>query len=131
VVQARTDLEQGDMATTKHVAKINLPGIWINGKFIRTDFMHKEDRHRHTLGLEPTKANLKHAARLRIAALHARGNLAFYRQPDRVIPITRRSSGSMDAAGDKLRVSQRAGTHPEGHAEHGSNYPKFAPKKIT
>jgi hypothetical protein len=77
VAQARTDLEQGDMATAKHVAKINLLGIWIHGKFIRMDFMHKEVRHRHTLGLEPTKAYLKHAARLRITALLSRDNLAF------------------------------------------------------
>jgi integrase len=46
-------------------------GIWIHGKSIRVDFMHKGVRHRHTLGIEPTKANLKHALALRSAALFA------------------------------------------------------------
>lgn len=48
-----------------------MPGITIHGKSIRVDFMHQGVRHRQTLGLEPTKANLKHAAQLRAAALHA------------------------------------------------------------
>ncbi|HWK69547.1 MAG TPA: tyrosine-type recombinase/integrase [Burkholderiaceae bacterium] len=52
-------------------AKTGFPGIWIHGKSIRVDFMHKGVRHRHTLGLDPTKANLKHAARLRSAAMYA------------------------------------------------------------
>ncbi|MEB2401724.1 MAG: tyrosine-type recombinase/integrase [Alcaligenaceae bacterium] len=53
------------------VAKTGFPGIWIHGKSIRVDFMHQGVRHRHTLGLDPTKANLKHAARLRSAAMYA------------------------------------------------------------
>ncbi|MEQ1802561.1 MAG: tyrosine-type recombinase/integrase [Gammaproteobacteria bacterium] len=52
-------------------AKTGFPGIWIHGKSIRVDFMHKGIRHRHTLGIEPTRNNLKHAARLRAAALFA------------------------------------------------------------
>lgn len=52
------------------MASIGLPGITIHGKSIRVDFMHQGVRYRHTLGLEPTKANLKHAAQLRAAALH-------------------------------------------------------------
>lgn len=53
------------------VAKTGFPGIWIHGKSIRVDFMHQGLRHRHTVGLDPTKASLKHAARLRSAALYA------------------------------------------------------------
>lgn len=49
----------------------NLPGVEVHGKSIRVAFMHKGVRHRHTLGIEPTKANLKHAARLRSAAMYA------------------------------------------------------------
>src|SRR3546814_12790479 len=52
-------------------AKTGFPGIWIHGKSIRVDFMHKGVRHRHTLGLDPTKATLKHAARLRSTAMYA------------------------------------------------------------
>lgn len=52
------------------MASTGLPGITIHGKSIRVDFMHQGMRYRHTLGLEPTKANLKHAAQLRAAALH-------------------------------------------------------------
>lgn len=54
--------------------KTGFPGIWIHGKSIRVDFMYKGVRHRHTLGIEPTKANLKHAAHLRAAALFALKN---------------------------------------------------------
>ncbi|HFH4043690.1 MULTISPECIES: Arm DNA-binding domain-containing protein [Pseudomonadaceae] len=57
--------------TVEAAAKTGYPGIWIHGKSIRVDFMHKGVRHRHTLGLDPTKANLKHAARLRSAAMYA------------------------------------------------------------
>lgn len=53
------------------VVKTGFPGIWIHGKSVRVDFMHKGTRHRHTLGIEPTKVNLRHAARLRTAALYA------------------------------------------------------------
>lgn len=51
--------------------KTGFPGISIHGKSIRVDFMHKGTRHRHTLGIEPTKMNLRHADRLRTAALYA------------------------------------------------------------
>ena len=53
------------------VISSNLPGIEVHGKSIRVVFMHKGVRHRHTLGIEPTKANLKHASRLRSAAMYA------------------------------------------------------------
>lgn len=56
-----------DATTTK----TGFPGIEIHGKSIRVDFMYKGVRHRHTLGLEPTRNNLKHAAGLRSAALFA------------------------------------------------------------
>ncbi len=46
-------------------------GVEVHGKSIRVVFEHKKVRHRHTLGLEPTKANLKHASRVRAAALFA------------------------------------------------------------
>ncbi|MGK2914965.1 MAG: Arm DNA-binding domain-containing protein [Porticoccaceae bacterium] len=58
-------------AQTEPVIGINLPGVEVHGRSIRVAFMHKGMRHRHTLGLEPTKANLKHAARLRAAAMYA------------------------------------------------------------
>lgn len=51
--------------------KTGLPGIWVHGKSVRVDFMHRGTRHRHTLGLQPTELNLRHAARLRTAALYA------------------------------------------------------------
>lgn len=53
------------------VMSSNLPGIEVHGKSIRVAFMHKGVRYRHTLGIEPTKANLKHASRLRSAAMYA------------------------------------------------------------
>ncbi|MGI4812472.1 MAG: Arm DNA-binding domain-containing protein [Janthinobacterium lividum] len=46
-------------------------GVEVHGKSIRVVFEHKKIRHRHTLGLEPTKANLKQASRIRAAALFA------------------------------------------------------------
>lgn len=79
-----------ERTTAKHGAKINLPGIWIHDRFIRVDFMRRGVRHLHALGLE----NLMHAARLRIAALHSRGNLAFSSLTRWVIPIARYPSGS-------------------------------------
>ncbi|MEH6541950.1 tyrosine-type recombinase/integrase [Halopseudomonas sp.] len=51
--------------------KTGFPGIEFHGRSIRVDFMYKGVRHRHTLGVEPTKNNIKHAARLRSAALFA------------------------------------------------------------
>ena len=57
--------------TAESAVKTGFPGIWIHGKSVRVDFMHKGTRHRHTLGIEPTKVNLRHAARLRTAALYA------------------------------------------------------------
>lgn len=58
------------MASTT-ATKTGFPGVEIHGKSIRVVFMYKGDRHRHTLGLEPTKNNIKHAASLRSAALFA------------------------------------------------------------
>ena len=46
-------------------------GVEIHGNSIRVVFMYKGVRHRHTLGIEPTKNNIKHAAGLRNAALFA------------------------------------------------------------
>lgn len=76
------------------------PGISIHGKSIRVDFMHQSVRHRHTLGLEPTKANLKHASRLRAAALHALktgsyDEMAFF-------PHSRQAEDVPQKAGDRL-----------------------------
>lgn len=51
--------------------KTGFPGVEIHGKSIRVAFMYKGTRHRHTLGIEPTRNNLKHAANLRSAALFA------------------------------------------------------------
>jgi len=51
--------------------KTGYTGVEIHGHSIRVDFMYKGIRHRHTLGIEPTKANIKHAAGLRSAALFA------------------------------------------------------------
>lgn len=53
------------------IRKTGHTGIEIHGQSIRVDFMYKGVRHRHTLGIEPTKANIKHAAGLRSAALFA------------------------------------------------------------
>ena len=57
--------------SVESAVKTGFPGIWIHGKSVRVDFMHKGTRHRHTLGIEPTKVNLRHAARLRTEALYA------------------------------------------------------------
>lgn len=51
--------------------KTGFPGIEIHGRSIRIAFMYKGVRHRHTLGMEPTRNNIKHAASLRSAALFA------------------------------------------------------------
>lgn len=51
--------------------KTGFPGIWIHGKSIRVDIMHKGTRHCHTTSIEPTKRNLRHAIRLRTAVLYA------------------------------------------------------------
>ncbi|TAM13090.1 MAG: DUF3596 domain-containing protein [Nevskiaceae bacterium] len=53
------------------VRKTGFTGIEIHGHSIRVDFMYKGVRYRHTLGIEPTRANIKHAAGLRSAALFA------------------------------------------------------------
>lgn len=53
---------------TKH------PGIETRGNSIRVFFMYKRETHRHTLRLEPTPSNIKHALGLRSAALHALRN---------------------------------------------------------
>lgn len=57
--------------TTEEVRETGFTGIEIHGHSIRVDFMYKGLRHRHTLGIEPTRANIKHAAGLRSAALFA------------------------------------------------------------
>ncbi|MFU8928169.1 tyrosine-type recombinase/integrase [Acinetobacter puyangensis] len=46
-------------------------GIHIRNQSIRIDFMYKGIRYRHTLPLEPNKANIKYAYQLRSAAIHA------------------------------------------------------------
>lgn len=51
--------------------KTGFPGVEIHGKTIRVYFMYKRVRYAHTLGIEPTRNNIKHAARLRSAALFA------------------------------------------------------------
>lgn len=56
---------------TEAARKTGYTGIEIHGHSIRVDFMYKGVRYRHTLGIEPTKANIKHAAGLRSAALFA------------------------------------------------------------
>ena len=58
------------MASTE-ARKTGYTGIEIHGYSIRVDFMYKGVRRRHTRGVEPTKANIKHAAGLRSAALFA------------------------------------------------------------
>lgn len=47
------------------------PGVEVHGKSIRIAFMYKGARHRHTLGIEPTRNKIKQAAGLRSAALFA------------------------------------------------------------
>jgi integrase len=85
---------------TETVRKTGYTGIEIHGSSIRVDFMYKRVRHRHTLGIEPTKANVKHAAGLRSAALFAlkSGN---YNEAD-FFPHSR-------AADDTLQTSKRLG----------------------
>ena len=46
---------------TEAARKTGYTGIEIHGHSIRVDFMYKGVRYRHTLGIEPTKANIKHA----------------------------------------------------------------------
>lgn len=60
-----------DMANSVVARPAGYTGIEVHGQTIRVGFMYKGVRHRHTLGIEPTKANLKHAAGLRSAALFA------------------------------------------------------------
>jgi integrase len=47
------------------------PGVEVRGNSIRVFFMFKRARHTHTLRLEPTRNNIKHAVQLRSAALFA------------------------------------------------------------
>lgn len=53
------------------ITKAGFPGIEIHGRSMRVAYMYKGARHRHSLGMEPTKNNIKHAAGLRCAALFA------------------------------------------------------------
>lgn len=46
-------------------------GVEIHGNSLRIVFMWRKRRYRETLGLPVTKANIKHAAQLRAAVLHA------------------------------------------------------------
>ncbi|MDR0780429.1 MAG: tyrosine-type recombinase/integrase [Pseudomonadales bacterium] len=50
------------------------PGVEVRGNSIRVFFMYKRDRHGHTLRIEPTRNNIKHAVSLRSAALFALRN---------------------------------------------------------
>lgn len=81
-------------------ANTGFPGISIHGKSIRVDFMHQSVRHRHTLGLEPTKANLKHASRLRAAALHALKTGSY--DEAAFFPHSRQADDAPQKAGDRL-----------------------------
>lgn len=45
-------------------------GIELHGGYLRIVFMWRRKRHRQSLGLPSTKANIKHAAQLRAAILH-------------------------------------------------------------
>ena len=47
------------------------PGVEQHGNSLRIVFMWRKQRYRETLGLPVTKANIKHAAQLRAAVLHA------------------------------------------------------------
>lgn len=47
------------------------PGVEVRGSSIRVFFMFKRARHTHTLRLEPTSNNIKHAVQLRSAAMFA------------------------------------------------------------
>lgn len=47
------------------------PGVEIHGNSLRISFSWKRRRHRETLGLPVTKANIKYAAQKRAAVLHA------------------------------------------------------------
>lgn len=60
--------------TSATATKTGFRGVEVHGKSIRVFFMYKGTRHRHTLGLEPTRNNIKHAAGLRSAALFALKN---------------------------------------------------------
>lgn len=60
--------ERADGGLSAELAKH--PGIEIHGSSIRIVFMWKRQRHRETLGLPVTKANIRHAAQLRAAVLH-------------------------------------------------------------
>lgn len=73
-------------------AKSGFPGIWIHGKSIRVDFMHQGVRYRYTLPIDPSKANLAHAARLRSAALFAL-KIGRYNEGE-FFPLTRSSKAS-------------------------------------
>jgi integrase len=50
------------------------PGVEVRGNSIRVFLMFKRARHSHTLRLEPTRNNIKHAVSLRSAALFALRN---------------------------------------------------------
>ncbi|MES2251676.1 MAG: tyrosine-type recombinase/integrase [Pseudomonadota bacterium] len=68
------------------------PGVEVRGNSIRVFFMFKRARHSHTLRLEPTRNNIKHAISLRSAALFALRN-GSYNEAD-FFPHARSAAGT-------------------------------------
>lgn len=81
---------------TEAARKTGYTGIEMHGHSIRVDFMYKGVRHRHTLGIAPTKANIKHAAGLRSAALFALKS-GHYNEAD-FFPHSRSADSSLHAS---------------------------------
>lgn len=75
------------------------PGVEVRGNSIRVFFMYKRDRHAHTLPLEPTRNNIKHADQLRSAALFALRN-GTYNEAD-FFPHSR-SAASLPLGGKRV-----------------------------
>lgn len=98
--------------TGEAIRKTGHTGIEIHGQSIRVDFMYKGVRHRHTLGIEPTKANIKHAAGLRSAALFAL------------------KSGSYDE-GDYFPHSRSADSSPQSSKRLGDLCERYKPLKAV
>jgi len=74
------------------------PGVEKRGNSIRVFFMYKRVRHTHTLPLEPSRNNIKHAVQVRSAALFALKN-GSYNETD-FFPHSR--SAESTAPGERL-----------------------------
>lgn len=105
------------MANSVAARPAGYTGIEVHGQTIRVDFMYKSVRHRHTLGVEPTKVNIKHAAGLQSATLFAQksGNYdeADYFPNSRPAETTPQTSERLDDLCDRYKPLKAVDITPQ------------------